>query len=659
MFAGSHDAGVGMMNVCVVFPVLFAVLLFLLLLSNKVNNRSPTACAEVLLASLVTTGVTIALATEALSAFNAIGFRGVVFIWLAAAAALLVLLVFSVKRRPGRLGMPVMGPLSMTEIVVVAAMLLLALTLGAIALAVPPSTYDAMTYHLGRIIHWMQNGNLDFYPTNIDRQLSMGPWAEEAIMHLHILSGGDRFANLVQFVAMLGSVVGVSLIAGQLGARRRGRILAAVFCVTLPMGIFQATSTQNDYVLTLWMVAFVHYVLEFRNRASVMNAVAAGVSLGLATLTKSTAFVFAFPFGVWVAVSTVRKGNLKGIVVAGCIPLTVLLLNVPHFARNAELYGSPVGPPVVGKCRYTNEIHSPRAITSNIIRNLALHVRTPWGAFNDWMRSNISAAHRLLDIDLNDSRTTWPRTEFDIGGASFYEDTQGNGLHLLMIGVCVLLLPFLRRRYPAGLLPYFFALCAGALLFSALLKWQPWHSRLHLPLFALFSPLIAVVLTSLSRTGLATSLVGGALLLNAIPWALCNKQKPLVTNCFPGRTREELYFINREGMGKAYIGAADFIHGRPDVSRIGLALGLNHWEYPLLPLLTSRGVAPRFEHVCVANKSRRIHTDKFVPDAIFSTRHGHKPELSLGGSVFTKRWEQGNVSVFLREELRDNIGAPP
>ena len=79
--------------------------------------------------------------------------------------------------------------------------------------------------------------SLAFYPTACRRQLHNPVWAESAVLHLLLLSGTDRLVNLVQWFSMAGSVVGVSLIAGQLGAGRRGQALAALFCGTLPMGI--------------------------------------------------------------------------------------------------------------------------------------------------------------------------------------------------------------------------------------------------------------------------------------------------------------------------------------------------------------------------------------------------------------------------------------
>lgn len=84
----------------------------------------------------------------------------------------------------------------------------------------------------------------------------MPPWAEFAIIHFYVLSGGDRLSNGVQWISMLGNLTGVSLIAKQLGGTKESQLLAALIAASLPMGILQASSTQTDYVVTLWLVSF-------------------------------------------------------------------------------------------------------------------------------------------------------------------------------------------------------------------------------------------------------------------------------------------------------------------------------------------------------------------------------------------------------------------
>ena len=126
----------------------------------------------------------------------------------------------------------------------------------------PPNSVDAFGYHLVRVVYWAQAGSVRFFPTHYFNQLSMPPLAEYAMLHTYVLSGGDRLVNLVQWVGFAGSILAVSLIAQALGAGRRGQMLAAVFCATLPNAILQASGAKNDCVLSLWLAAMVYFTLR-------------------------------------------------------------------------------------------------------------------------------------------------------------------------------------------------------------------------------------------------------------------------------------------------------------------------------------------------------------------------------------------------------------
>jgi 4-amino-4-deoxy-L-arabinose transferase-like glycosyltransferase len=99
---------------------------------------------------------------------------------------------------------------------------------------------------------------------------------------------------------MLGSLVGVSLIAQQLGGPPHSQVLATVVCTTIPMGILQASSSQTDYVVAFWLVCLVYFLGRLvRHRGSKHHSVdmlCVGASLGLAVLTKPTAYFIALPF---------------------------------------------------------------------------------------------------------------------------------------------------------------------------------------------------------------------------------------------------------------------------------------------------------------------------------------------------------------------------
>jgi len=129
-----------------------------------------------------------------------------------------------------------------------------------VAWLAPPNTWDSLTYHISRVAHWAQERGVVPYATGIARQNFMSPGAEILVLHTYVLGQGDRFANFVQWSAMIICLVGVSQVARYLGANRRGQLLSVVFTVSLPMGIAQATSTMTDYVVAMWMIAGLHSV---------------------------------------------------------------------------------------------------------------------------------------------------------------------------------------------------------------------------------------------------------------------------------------------------------------------------------------------------------------------------------------------------------------
>jgi hypothetical protein len=87
----------------------------------------------------------------------------------------------------------------------------------------------------------VSNHNVRFFRYTGQLPTDFRPLAEYAIMHFNLLWGSDRFVNFVEFFAMLGSIVGTSLIARQLGAGRRGQALAAIIAATIPEGVLEAS----------------------------------------------------------------------------------------------------------------------------------------------------------------------------------------------------------------------------------------------------------------------------------------------------------------------------------------------------------------------------------------------------------------------------------
>ncbi len=620
------------------------------------TNSLSVSLRECFLFIAILWGVSVTIITEILSAFSLITSGWLVVFWCVVLLGSTCFVITLIKRQRFVVLSPSLR-LPFRAVPFLSGLVLIVALTGVTAFVSPPNNWDSMTYHMSRVVHWIQDRNVSFYPTHILRQLFQNPWAEFAIMHLQILSGGDRFANFVQWFSMIGCLIGVSLLAKQFGGDLQSQLFAAVFAGTIPMGILQSSSTQNDYAVSFWLLCFVYFSISLIRQEQIHwpFALGAGFSLGLAILTKGPAYIFAVPFVAWVGYSFLRTFRFKSWKLALLIGAACLVLNSGHYTRNLSLFGSPIGPRAGDSlAMITNDVISPSSVLSNIARNIGLHLGTPSWRVNFGIDSAIREFHRVLNIDINDPRTTWQRAEFQVLKPSLHEDTAGNLLHLsLILGASFLFFISKEIRSSRALLSYLTGLFSGFLLFCTFLKWQPWNSRLQLPLFVLASPFVAAVLSKRSNEKVIVT-IAFALLLSALPWVLFNSSRPLMGDqSIRNRTRLDQYFNNRPKLEDAFLGAAYFLKSNK-CGRIGLDIGINDWEYPFWPLLNpDANEAIRIEHVNVKNESGLISVlpnfSRFSPCAIISSRADQVEELATETGAYTKEWASSPISVFVRK----------
>ena len=525
----------------------------------------------------------------------------------------------------------------------------LMLVLGVVAFASPPNTWDSMTYHLSRVMHWEQNQSLAFYPTSIARQLHLGPLAEIFILNFQVLAGSDYLANFVQYFAMAGCLAAASLIAKLLGGDVLAQVVAMIFAATLPMAILQTVSTQTDLVVALWLSCFVALLLKQikDGKPSRSRSLFMGMSLGLAVLTKATALLFGVSIGIWFAYWLVMRLGIKAWRELTILLGAALLINTPHFLRNYNLYENPLGPMSEaenGEYKYSNDVYNLPVLASNISRNTAIHMALPFDDFNDRIQKTIVRLHTALGIDVNDPRTTWTDAEFSVG-YSTSENFAGNPLHFFLVVASFCLLAWQRDNRLRIL-----ALCLvmGALLFSFLLKWQPWHGRLHLPLFILAAPLVGVVLSGALNRRMSLAVIA-LLVVFALPYVFFNPAHPLAgPDNVLSINRQYQYFYSLSSNLDPYFQQAHAIN-ELQCDEIGLMSQRNDWEYPLWVLTNAHGRDIRFEHVFVENPSGKLDTG-FKPCAIVATHPVPERTLVFKNVVFVKANETGVLSLFVPSE---------
>ena len=488
----------------------------------------------------------------------------------------------------------------------------------AIAVTAPPNNWDSQTYHLPRVEHWIQNRSVEHYPTHIIRQLYLNPFAEYVILQVRLLGDGDRYVALVQFAAMLGCLVGVSLVARLLGSRLNGQVFAPVLCVTLPMGILQASSTQNDYVTAFCLICMIVFLLQARTQPSLPMFGLAGLAVGLAILTKVVAALFAAPFLIWLAAIGIRRCRWHAWKPALLIVVLCVAADLPSQVRNYSTFGTLTKPDLDknGKDYYGVEGITAGSVASNFLRNVALHLGSPDAPLNQSVNDAILAMHRWFGLDVNDPRTTFHDTSFRVPETNYNEDCSGNSLHFLLgIVALALILAWKPLRARRELLIYLLCLAAAFLIFCAYLRWQPWHVRLHLSLFVIGIPLIAVAMDRLNSILVGVPVVLSLLLLS-YPWVTQNMTRPAIGpySVFSfDRTR--LLFIHQGYLIQPYSGLTQSMR-ECGCNELGLVFGPDDWEYPLWVLMRQHaGAEPRIDHVRVSNASGKLWDGRFSAGA--------------------------------------------
>lgn len=584
-------------------------------------------------------GAILWLSTEALSAFHVLDGAATAVVWLVVVVAAVP---YGARSLPGILrrlatdaaASPLEGR------VVLAALAALALFTGIVGCLSAPNSFDAMTYHAARVMHWMQNRSVEFYPTHIQRQNHFPPWSEFVLLQLRLLAGSDRLFHLVQWFGVFGAAPVVARTASLLGANAGAQRFAALYSVSVPASLLQAVSTQNDATVGFWLAIFAYGALRLASGAAdrVRCALVAGVGLGLALLTKSTATLFAFPFVLGLALCMLVREGRRALPVLASLAAATIAINLPHALRNGRDYASPLGPTVENYAptplRYTVDSPDAQSLALNAIRNLALHFAPPHRGLTLALEQRLRSLLEQLGWDPADPRSTWLERHRNPGSPAwgFYlrphganEYYTGAPVHVVLMGIAPLLL--LRRRgHPRKPAMILLGVAAGAVLFCLLIRWQPWHVRLHLPLFTLAAPAVATAFAgtrALTRGWLALLLV-----LPAPHYLINNAMHPLADVL--RRPRGVELFAGQRRLRESYGQVARFVAVAGHRS-IGLVTTENSYEYPLWVLLEEFPGTRRIEHVSVPNVSARHARSAFSPDVVVCLACDPRPLLADPG----------------------------
>ena len=516
-----------------------------------------------------------------------------------------------------------------------------------VALIAPPNNVDSLLYHMSRVMHWAQNGSLRHYATGYHHQLIMPPFAELAILDSRLLVGSDRLANLVQWSSLVGSLVVVSAIARLLGARPVHQILAVVFAATLPLGVLQATSTQNDMVVALWTVCTAYLVFLGLKRPLLRSErVALGLSFGLGLLTKVTFTVYALPLAGLHAIGNLRSlGWRRGLGSTALVGTLACLMNLPTWARNLDTYGGLYGPPdwmrsnsaligFVGSLQSSPSRPTDLMIgilqwpIQRVAQGAALNLLTPSFALNQILWGVLDRFPSIFDGVVSHSleRAAWS-----------HEDTAGNPTHLAVLVITLGALGYGYRswRHHGALLLYVLTVVSGFVLLVMVLSEgvSIFGIRFQLPFFVLASPMVGLILAQPKNPAWHRG-AGILLLLSALPYLLFNNTRPIIGHPpWPTRvdsvftaTAVDLLFAPNPHALTAYLEVRDSVLGS-GCDQVGLRLDSGDLEYQIWWLLDAPQSGVRLESVYTYPSLEHLLDSTFQPCAVICTICSDSTEL--------------------------------
>lgn len=451
-----------------------------------------------------------------------------------------------------------------------------------------PNNWDSMTYHLARVAHWINNKSVNYYYTGNTRQLLSPVLDEYFLLNIMLLSGNDKYVNLLQWSSYIISALYIWKIARMLGCSNSFALIGSLLFMTMPIAFAESMTTQNDLFATMWLCIFLYkIVIVFKkesfpiSRKSIYDIICMGILIGIGYLAKTSVCIPMFYFTICLVIYLLftKKVNAKDCCIYSLIAASFCAAVIAENFIRWKCYGS-IDTSGVTTSISINTIN-PLMLLLNLYKNISsLTVYSPFSA--ELLKLIGTKTSNLFNLDINNSAISFGKTIFTPAFA-YNHDTAS--VYIVTILGCISFLHFLFNKNVTKSKKLLTSiLFIGFLTIPVVLRWQPWGTRIMLPCASLLCILISLMVEDVcsrykTHQGVLVCLCT-ICLITFYP-QLEYHLAPIYTLLKSGNDRFSLYFYNRPQIYNAYRNLIEYCESL-DSKNIALCAGSDSYVYPFL-----------------------------------------------------------------------------
>ena len=667
-----------------------AFLLFFICIKIKEETDFFETCAR----ALLLWQLAVLITTNLLSIFSLLNGMTLFLCWLMLS---LILLVYLFKNSPSQMQntsdpstaeyMPgeyvkrrlylLWNCFSPSEKLMTSLMIFLFILLFGAALFTVPYNFDSMTYHLARIGHWIDNQSVNHFITNIDRQNYSPVLAEYNLLHMYLLTGSDSFLNLLQYAAMIITSLYLYKCARMLGTHRSFSIFGAFLFVTMPLTISQSMTTQNDLFGAMWFSLFLYYLLQFISMEKLVLDKRTGKLLFFTALTVAFAFLtktsicasmlFFLPWLLMVRLK--KKDKLLTLIQSACVAgISIAAIISETIIRNLLSAGTIMPDTASGNIMVATKNVS--YIIVNILKNYSLILTQHLSdALNGFLCRIAIHAGAALKVEVNNEAISFHGFDYirhmNRGANMYSHDITPSafvGYLAFLCGILLLVWILTNRKAPSLSIGFGISCWLSFGFIMALLRWQPWGTRLMYPALAMTVIMIANMLCYLSRRitkkGILLIPLAAVSLVLAIP-SITYNTKPALENLKEGCTNRFSHYFTFNKRYDSYQELSDQLLSIQQQSQgtsvpsshmdsVGMLISGDGYDYPLWLIFRQKMPDTRLYHVLLEEPADSPVTE--LPAYILQIERG---SLSKGDTLTYQN--QDYTCIFVSSNGEDGI----